>query len=222
MTFGDTIHRTLFEFLNVAQERANHPQADLFGNATVRSDVLPFEDLKKMYETAWRDEWFESTREKEEYRERGLKMLHHFYHRYVTGTANVQLLEQPFKLKMGDMSIRGRIDRIDAVDGGIEIIDYKTGKPKDDSLSADDKKQLLLYAMAGRDVLHLHPVKLTFYYLENDTMVSFEPTEKEEVKLREKLIDEMTQIGSGDFTATPNPFICGTCPFRMMCEFKKM
>ena len=44
--------------------------------------------------------------------------------------------------------MKGRIDRIDSVDGGLEIIDYKTGEAKDEKLSWDDRRQLVLYAMA--------------------------------------------------------------------------
>ena len=62
-------------------------------------------------------------------------------------------LERPFNLKIKDSgeeyTIKGVIDRIDELDGGIEIIDYKTGQGRTEkTFKAEDKEQLLIYQLA--------------------------------------------------------------------------
>ena len=58
--------------------------------------------------------------------------------------------EESFEIRLGDISVVGRIDRIDRrPDGTVAIIDYKTGKARDQE-DADGSLQLSLYAIAAR------------------------------------------------------------------------
>jgi RecB family exonuclease len=133
-------------------------------------------------------------------------------------------LEGSFKIKVGDYLINGRIDRIDQLpDGSLEIIDYKTGKPKE-KIVGDDKDQLLIYQIATEELPQYHHLgktqKLTFYYLNDNSQISFVGTEKELSALKEKLIETINQIRSGDFTPTPSAFVCGSCPYKDICAYR--
>ena len=60
----------------------------------------------------------------------------------------IQAMETDFYLKMevpnhGQVSVGGRIDRIDRVGGEVRIVDYKTGKPND-----ENKCQINIYRLA--------------------------------------------------------------------------
>lgn len=141
------------------------------------------------------------------------------------GVWNVPVtLEGSFKIKVGDYLINGRIDRIDQLpDGSLEIIDYKTGKPKE-KIVGDDKDQLLIYQIATEELPQYHHLgktqKLTFYYLNDNSQISFVGTEKELSALKEKLIETINQIRSGDFTPTPSAFVCGSCPYKDICAYR--
>jgi len=130
-------------------------------------------------------------------------------------------LEQGFTLKLGDVVVKGRIDRIDALDeGGVEIIDYKTGSAKTDKkLSKQDKEQLFLYQLAARDVLGLDVRRLTFHYLEDNSQVSFLGSPEDLLNLEEQVVDRVQQIRTSSFEATPG-FHCSFCDFADICEFK--
>ena len=59
--------------------------------------------------------------------------------------------EQSFEIRVGETAVVGRIDRIDRrPDGSVAIVDYKTGKARDQE-NADESLQLSLYAIAARE-----------------------------------------------------------------------
>ena len=59
--------------------------------------------------------------------------------------------ERSFTFRLGPHTLRGRVDRVDRLpDGGYELIDYKTGRPKSEAQLRDDV-QLALYALAARE-----------------------------------------------------------------------
>ena len=113
--------------------------------------------------------------------------------------------------------MKGKIDRIDPSNGGIEIIDYKTSEkpPAEDKA---DLEQLHIYAMAAREALGLNPVKLTFIYLAAEKPFSYPIDEKAIEKTRTEIGETIEAILKSDFSATPSKFTCASCDFRNICE----
>lgn len=222
-TFGKTMHNTLHHFFLLWLERAGVKQASLFGSAPTRTDGLPvtIEELLALYNDSWQDDWYKDDAQREEYRKRGRDQLRAFYAYLGEHPPRPKFLEQDFTLKIGDAVIKGRIDRVDEAEGGVEIIDYKTGTPKDDKkLEASDKEQLLLYQMAATDILGLNPVKLTYHYLEDNSQISFIGTEKDLLDLREKIQDRVNGIRTSKFGPTAG-FHCKYCDFADICEYRQ-
>lgn len=73
------------------------------------------------------------------------------------------MAEMPFVLKVGNRLIRGRIDAVYEDDGGLEIVDFKTGAEFD----PPELDQLLVYAAALRQigVALRGPLRLTYAHL---------------------------------------------------------
>ena len=120
--------------------------------------------------------------------------------------------------------IHGRIDRVDQlINGGLEIIDYKTGAAKE-KVEGEDKDQLLIYQMAAGRLPEYKqigaPKKLTYFYLNDNSKVSFLGDDKELNKLEEKLTGAIAAIKSGNFTATPGSHVCKYCDFRDICQYR--
>jgi DNA helicase-2/ATP-dependent DNA helicase PcrA len=172
-----------------------------------------------MYAEEWIDEWYPDAKEKEKYREEGRQALVRIHEEMMEHPPHPLFLEKDFMLKVGQFGVRGKIDRIDLVEGekGVEIVDYKTGKPKE-KLEADDKRQLLLYQIAVTRLMGLEPKKLTFKYLRDGSEVSFVGTEKDIAKFEGGLEEQMTDIRSADFTPTPGMH-CKYCDFKDICDF---
>jgi len=222
-TFGDTIHRTLNQFLAGYYSASSSLQKDLFGNA-LKEDYkkLNLDDLLAMYEKNWSSDWFENEKQEKEYFEKGKKALKNFFEDFQKQKPDVWVLERPFKIKVGDYMIAGRIDRVDKLDKDkVEIIDYKTGVSKQ-KLSTEDRRQLLLYQIAVEEELGKEVGNLTYYYLEDDIKISFVGDEKDKEKLKEKILSQISEIQNLNFKPKPNPHVCGFCDFKEICEFKRL
>jgi DNA helicase-2/ATP-dependent DNA helicase PcrA len=226
-SFGKTMHATLQEFFRRMQERSTVQQGTLFSApATDSKFVATKQELFEIYERLWQDDWFKDEKDQQAYKEKGRKALEELYREVSTNPPRPLFLELPFNYKIKDntgveYTIRGAIDRVDKVPGGVEIIDYKTGKGKDeDSFEAKDKEQLLIYQLAAQQVLTEPVVKLTFVYLETGNKVSFVGTDKELDKLRDKIIGIIEEIKQGKFPPTPGR-VCQFCDFYNICEFRE-
>ena len=105
----------------------------------------------------------------------------------------------------------------------IEIIDYKTGSPKL-KLNQDDKSQLLMYYLAFETDEELKKIgtvsKLTFYYLENQTKLSFEANKSDLEVFLEKIIFTVRLMQNSSFEATPGRFTCSHCDYKNICPFR--
>jgi RecB family exonuclease len=121
-------------------------------------------------------------------------------------------------LKLGDVVVKGSIDRIDACGDGVEIIDYKTGTPKK-KLEGPDREQLLLYQLAARDVLKLDVRKLTYHYLDDNSELSFLGSDVDLLTLQESVQDRVSAIRLRQFLPRPGRH-CGFCDFQDICEYK--
>ena len=70
------------------------------------------------------------------------------------------------------------MDRIDELpDGSYELIDYKTGRPKDPAQLGEDV-QLSLYALGAREDWGLAAPSLAYYYVLDDQKVPVPPREQ--------------------------------------------
>jgi DNA helicase-2/ATP-dependent DNA helicase PcrA len=224
-SFGKTLHATLEWFYGELARAGGAAQGELFGAAPARAgERLPGElavglrDLLAAYDRKWLDDWYPDKPTKEKWREIGRQALARIHAETRLHPPDIYALEQSFTLKVGERTLKGSIDRLDRLaDGTTEIIDYKTGRPKgDDDLKADGKRQLYIYQMAAQQ-LGLKPSRLTFYYLQDGSRVSFLGSEKDLAKVAERAAEQMDQIEGGDFAAKPGPQ-CKFCDFKAICD----
>ncbi|PWB38479.1 MAG: hypothetical protein C3F02_03945 [Parcubacteria group bacterium] len=230
-SFGKTMHSTLQKFYQLIIDRHNGGQSDLFsalggsalGKNSSQEIKYPTEkELLALYDDSWVDDWFPSAEDKEKYRLDGQRMLKDYYKKFNGQFAIPLYLEKSFTMKLQDYSLRGVIDRIDDEKKSWSIIDYKTGKPKlDEKVRWQEKRQLLLYQLAAQDIFKTEVAQLTYYYLTNNSEVSFLGTEKELIKTKEWATGIIEKIMSQDFTATPG-FVCNSCDFNKICPFAKV
>lgn len=65
------------------------------------------------------------------------------------GGPDVLATERPFDVPVGPHRVRGRIDRVDRTDGGIRVVDYKSGKKRPRGEEVADDLQLATYHLAA-------------------------------------------------------------------------
>ena len=130
------------------------------------------------------------------------------------------LIEAPFTLSLdNEYQVRGRIDAIYAEGKRWEVVDFKSGRPKDDP---SRRVQLEAYAVAATEVdFGLDPpeeIDVTFAYLggglAEQTHHADQPWRD---AARDNLIDLTDSIEQAIFDETPGPW-CHTCDFLQFCR----
>ncbi|MFA7365307.1 MAG: PD-(D/E)XK nuclease family protein, partial [Patescibacteria group bacterium] len=218
LTFGKLVHNCLYQFLLEILQGENKMQDNLFE----KPSNLSKEKLLKIYKDSWNDEGYESIDSRDVYKNKGKNIMNLFWENIESRELpNIYFLEKDLRLKFKGYTIIGRIDRIDKMpDGSFEIIDYKTGSTKK-VLSADEKKQLILYKIIIESVLNIKVSKMTYYYLEEGHKLSFEAKEKEVEATMKWLDDTISEIVKKEFLPNPSSFGCGFCDFKDICEFRQ-
>jgi DNA helicase-2/ATP-dependent DNA helicase PcrA len=219
-SFGQTMHKTLEKFLKLILEKESSPQASLFPSPIEAPKVLPpLSELMRLYEESWIDDWYPNQDTKVEYAKKGKESLQILHSQLQTQLPKILYLEKAFTLKIGSVTVKGRIDRIDELDDGVEIIDYKTGSPKD-KLTWEDKRQLVLYQLAAQSCFTppLQVNGLTYHYLEDNSRLTFQATPKDLERLQAEILETVSLMSQSDFSATPG-WYCRYCDYKDICEF---
>lgn len=132
-------------------------------------------------------------------------------------------LELPFSFSLKNgVKVFGKIDRIDQKNGGIEIIDYKTGEdnPKADK---SHKLQLEMYALAATrvkdNILNRKPeeITLSLQFLEANTKKTMNFTHADLTRLEDDLLAKIEEIEKSDFKCSGS-VLCINCEYKMLCN----
>jgi RecB family exonuclease len=203
MTFGMVMHATIKEFVSEMRKRGGTP--------------VPFEEVLAIYEREWSSAGFHDDYQEQEYRKAGREQLEAFHRSYMAAPCDVLHQEKTFELALEhDVIVTGRMDQINRIgEGEVEIIDYKTGRPRDEKKAGEDV-QLSVYALAAREVLDLEPGRLVFYNLMNNQPVATVRDEKSLAAVKQRIAEVADQIRAGEFSPKPG-FSCGYCDFKPLC-----
>jgi DNA helicase-2/ATP-dependent DNA helicase PcrA len=201
MTFGSVMHTTI---KLLVQELAKRRR-------------VPFDEVENIYNREWHSAGFLDDYQEEEYRKEGLEQLRAFHASYSELLPDVLHQEKFFELSLaGNIVVHGRMDQVNRLAGDeVEIVDYKTGKPKQEG-AAKKSLQLSLYALATREVLEREPVRLTFYNLTTNTSVTVTHDEKQLNRAREEVQEVADDVRAGNFPAKPG-FFCRNCEYISVC-----
>jgi DNA helicase II / ATP-dependent DNA helicase PcrA len=193
LSFGRTVHRVLQYFAETYRQATSTNQQALFGDK-VEASMPDFKVMEELYREYWLDEWYHSKKEKESYRQLGLTMLRSVYEDFVSRRPLVKYIEQEFELPLGDFIFEGKIDRVDALAGGVDIIDYKTnGVPK--VKNKRDLDQLRIYQWAVQEALHEKVEQLQYWHLQDNAKVDDELATPEQIeKIKADILDTIQRI----------------------------
>jgi len=232
-SYGQSLHNTLYKFFQGVLEKNKATQGQLIGSQQKAVSgikiSLSFDELLDLYEACWIDDWYLNRQHLEEYKKLGKKSLKRFYEEVTKNPPRPKYLELDFNFKFKDYTIKGKMDRVDDLGNGLlEIIDYKTGespslnnKGKKIVLSLEDKEQLLIYQLAGQAIFREKVERLTYYYLDGGTKISFLGRPNELKMMEEKIIKTIEEIKISSFPPKPSR-MCQHCDFRGICEYRQI
>src|SRR5947199_2841926 len=202
VTFGAAMHTTIKRFVDQLRKGVK----------------LPFEEVQRIFETEWNSKGFEDQYQEEEYKKDGLEQLRAFHTGMIAELPQAVGQEKAFELPLdNNVIIKGRIDQINALgnEPDVEIVDYKTGRPKKDA-DANKDLQLSLYALAGKEILELNPVRLVFHYLQDNRRQETTRDAKQLDEAQKVVQEAAADIRAGQFRAKRG-FVCRNCAYRPIC-----
>jgi DNA helicase-2/ATP-dependent DNA helicase PcrA len=175
------------------------------------------EELLGLLDAAWRRGGFGETEEERQLRVKATTALTRYHERFQSEEVEPVWFERPFSFKLGPHLLRGRVDRVDRLpDGGYELLDYKTGRPKTPAQLKDDV-QLSLYAVGAREAWQLEAAQQAYYYVLDDAKVPVERDDADRDWITETVFEVAEGILSQGFEPTPSYAACSTCDFRLIC-----
>jgi len=201
LSFGSVIHTTIKRFLEQLRKGVN----------------LPFDEVQRIYETEWTSAGYEDEYQEAEYKKDGLEQLKVFYAAMLQDPPDILEQEKGFELPLeNNVILTGRMDQVNSLGRkDVEIVDYKTGKPKKDTIARKDL-QLSIYALAAREIFEWNPARLVFHYLQNNQRQETSRDSKQIAEAEATVQETAADIRAGNFPAKPG-FFCRSCAYKPIC-----
>jgi DNA helicase-2/ATP-dependent DNA helicase PcrA len=213
LSFGTTIHNTLKDFYTLHKES----KEGLEGIVEEPNE----EKLLELYATHWVSRGYDSKDHEKKRKRSGEKMLREYYRNLYREDQKPYRMEESFSVHVNDSVFVGKIDRIDIVDDSkekleVEIIDYKTGKVKNEANIKKDL-QLPLYALFAEEKLGLKVVGAKYIFVEHSEVVEVDVSREKKEEAREKVVEIIEEIRKQNFAPTPG-YLCRYCDYNTVCE----
>jgi DNA helicase-2/ATP-dependent DNA helicase PcrA len=182
-----------------------------------QAQVRNMDELLGLIDAGWRRGGFGASEEERQLRAKADTALRRYHERFEEQDAEPVWFERGFQFRMGAHTLRGRVDRVDRLpDGGYELIDYKTGRPRTASQLREDV-QLSLYAVGAREAWDLDASRQAYLYVLDDEKV---PVPHEDID-RDWIADTVGEVADGissqGFEPTPSYAACSVCDYRIVC-----
>lgn len=130
--------------------------------------------------------------------------------------------EMSYKQSLGCVDQIGFIDRIiTGKEGGLLVIDYKTGKREKSKFDLFDDPQGMSYVYAVHKIFNIPIKKITFahYYPLTDTLVTVQYSDAAIIKHNKKVVEDVWNIRKAkkvDLQPSENQF-CNWCGYKSLC-----
>lgn len=174
------------------------------------------EAMLGLLDAGWRRGGFGGSEQEIQLRGKATEALTRYHARFQEEQATPTYFERSFSFQLGPHVLRGRVDRVDRLpEGGWELIDYKTGRPKTPAQLEQDV-QLSLYAVAAQEAWQLEDARGAYYYVLDDAKVPV-PAAAGRDWIEEVAAEVGEGIMSQGFEPTPSYAACAMCDYRLVC-----
>ena len=166
----------------------------------------------------WISKSYESADQEKQYYEKGIQIIRSFVkkEKLLFKDSKTLSLEKEFWLTIEGKRIMGYIDRIEEIDGTIQILDYKTSNSQEPKSKLKENLQLYVYALAmSKD--GIIPKSMGLWYLLHDTIDTIEFDKSIAEKIKKYILMIIAEIEKGIFLSKPNHFNCTYCDFNSIC-----
>ena len=171
--------------------------------------------LLSLFESGWRRAGFGSTDDELQYRDRAVAALTRYHERHAASRSEPRWLERQFAFEIGPHRVRGRVDRVDErPDGTFELIDYKTGGPRE---QVGGEVQIGLYRIGARESWGIEASIGSYWHVLDDKRLEVELAPDDTERVERTVLEVAAGIAAQDFEPRPEFEICSACDFRLLC-----
>ncbi|MGH9101567.1 MAG: RecB family exonuclease [Acidimicrobiales bacterium] len=130
-------------------------------------------------------------------------------------------MELMMEATLGDVLVRGIIDRLDIDDDGQYVVtDYKTGRPPSSTHESQSLTGVHFYSLLCEEVLGVRPVRVQLLYLREPLVLEARPSEQAMAGLRRRTAAIWSAVERAcmqeDFRPRPSA-LCGWCAWQQFC-----
>ena len=206
---GTTAHLALQWLFDLApRDRTPERLYELFRQAWVELRDEEFPDL------------FDNTEDEREWGIESLNVLSNYFLIEDPGSFDPLDRELDMTEELGDITIRGILDRMEESPDGLTITDYKTGKAPPEQYAIPAFFALKIYALLIRKRTGRTPVRLRLMYLNGPTVYEIPVTDQQLDATQRKLEALWSAINraiiNNNFPARPGK-LCSWCQFQDLC-----
>jgi DNA helicase-2/ATP-dependent DNA helicase PcrA len=203
---------------------AVHTVIELLSKRQLEGSIPTKEQAIELLNTCWSSEGYVSRTHELEDRVRAEAMLDTYLAWQAENRNTIVAAEKKFQFPLNGRTVKGFIDRIEQTPGGeYVVVDFKTGS-KPSSLtknSVNGDIQLNLYSLAIKEMFGKLPQRASFYYIRNNTMVDYFPTEETVGAFAETAKSIISSVCAERFDPTPSYQTCRFCDYADLCERKE-
>ncbi len=168
--------------------------------------------IKTIFDENWNDAAFRQ--DNQDYKKAAITQVTNLYNSVLKKIAKEDIFstEESFSYYLDDILVIGRFDLILRHSDKFEIIDYKSGDPRDYS------HQLSFYNEAFFQKYGVYPTDLSIYFVKNGSSLRVKPNSPSEV--RQKIKEIASNIRNGKFDPISFDY-CPDCAYNKICVFYK-
>ena len=128
-------------------------------------------------------------------------------------------IERWFETSIGEVKLRGRIDRIDKDGPNYTVVDYKTSKKAPSLNELKKDMQLLVYALAVRGMYgDGGKLKVGDWFLRSNEKLFFEPEQKAIETMQAEIAEMAAKIKAASFEPKKGSWECNYCDYQCLCD----
>ncbi len=198
ISLSETLHKVLSEFFILEEQKRNYTT------------------IINLLNKNWISIGYSTNEEETDYKHRAITWLKNFTQGQ---SLNIipRYINEYFRVRIDDFYIIGKIDRIDEIEGGVEIVDYKTSGSVPTQEEFDQDLQSGISAYACWTKLKLFPKKVSQIYLQYNQKITTIKTPQHLELVQKNIINIIKQIRLDDnFVPKPNNS-CVWCDFLTVC-----
>jgi len=210
----------IMEYHTVIYGRAMHEAVCKFFQYRLAKKEMELSRLLEIFKQSFDPQGFLEKRHQEERFRIGEQALGNFYEKEKKNPSRPKSVEEEFAFKFENNRIVGRFDRIDLEDQGAVIIDFKTSaitRQQEADKRTKESKQMLLYALAYKNIFRQMPRRVELYFLESGIVGSIAFKEDDLKKITSKIREVSAGIRQQRYPAAPAFRACSYCAYKQVC-----